>query len=135
MKKLFKPLKFILLLSFTCLLVFLLSHPISAATLTTGIGDIDTTPEGFVAGIARRLAGIVGGLALLFLMYGSILYMFSRGDPKALEKASQIIGSAMAGLFFVMFSVLIMRVIGYDILKLPGLGSIGGEGLIFPDRP
>lgn len=102
----------------------------------TGIGSISINPQGFIEDIASRAAAVVGGLALLFLMYGSILFIFSKGDPKAVEKAQQIITSALAGLLFVIFSVLILRIIGINILKLnaivPGFGPGPPGGVELP---
>jgi hypothetical protein len=47
--------------------------------------------------------------------------MSSSGDPERLKGGQELLTSAIAGLIMLIFSVFILRVIGVDILKLPGL--------------
>ena len=93
----------------------------------TGLGCIPVTPGGLVSWGLRFVIGIAGGIALLLLLFGGIKYITSRGDPKALQEASETITSALAGFLLIILSVLILRIIGYDILQLPGWKDIGGK--------
>ena len=64
--------------------------------------------------------GIAGGIAFLYFLYGSFLILTSAGNPEKIEEAKQIIVSALSGLLLIIFSVFILKVIGVDILRLPG---------------
>lgn len=68
--------------------------------------------------------GIAGGVVVLMVLAGSFLLSTSQGDPKRVDEAKGLIGSAVIGLLFVIFSVTILRFIGVDILQIPGLGGI-----------
>jgi hypothetical protein len=69
----------------------------------------------FVAGIS-----IAGGVAFLYFLYGAFLILTSAGNAEMIEQAKQIIVSALSGLLLIIFSVFLLRVIGVDVLKLPG---------------
>lgn len=45
----------------------------------------------------------------------------SQGDPRRLQSGKELLTAAIAGLLLVIFSVLILRVIGVNILGIPGL--------------
>jgi len=64
--------------------------------------------------------GITGGIAFLYFIYGAFLILTSGGNPEKIAEGKEIIISALSGLFLIIFSVFLLRVIGYDILKLPG---------------
>ena len=42
--------------------------------------------------------GLVGGLSLLFLLYGGLRYIISRGDPSQIKAAKDTITYAIVGL-------------------------------------
>ena len=44
----------------------------------------------------------------------------SQGNPEKLKKAQEMLTSCIMGLMLIIFSVLILRLIGVDILKIPG---------------
>ncbi|MEX0622067.1 MAG: hypothetical protein WD187_03745 [Candidatus Woykebacteria bacterium] len=60
---------------------------------------------------------LAGMIALLFVMWGGLRYMLSRGDPKAAEAARGTLTSAIIGLLIVLFSAAIF-VIFADILRI-----------------
>lgn len=66
--------------------------------------------------------GITGGIAFLYFIYGVFLILTSGGNPEKIAEGKEIIISALSGLFLIIFSVFLLRVIGYDILKIPGFG-------------
>lgn len=68
--------------------------------------------------------GIAGGVVVLMVLAGSFLLSTSQGDLKRVDEAKGLIGSAVIGLVFIIFSVTILRFIGVDILQIPGLGGI-----------
>lgn len=64
--------------------------------------------------------GIAGGVAFLYFLYGAFMILTSSGNAETIEEAKQIITSALAGLLLIIFSIFILKVIGVDILQLPG---------------
>ena len=64
--------------------------------------------------------GIAGGTAFIMMIYGGFLIITSAGNPERVGSGKVILTSAISGLLFLVFSVFILRVIGLDILKIPG---------------
>ena len=83
-------------------------------------GDIGRFISQTLLGFGVGLAGIV---SLACLIYASIIMQTSRGNPDKITKARDMIQSCLIGLVLVIFSVFILRVIGVDILRIPGLGG------------
>jgi hypothetical protein len=44
----------------------------------------------------------------------------SKGDPKATQEAQEMITNAVGGLLFIVFSVVLIRTIGKNLLQIPG---------------
>lgn len=63
---------------------------------------------------------IAGGLAFLYFIYGAFIILTSAGNAEQLEEAKQIIVSSLSGLLLIIFSIFLLRVIGVDVLGLPG---------------
>ena len=100
--------------------------------ICTGLGCIPTDPEGLVSWLLSVAIKVAGGIALLLLSYGGIKIITTKGDPKAFDEAKGTITAALTGLLVIILTVLILKVIGYDILQLPGWGAPGGK-LELPD--
>lgn len=77
----------------------------------------------FILGILGFAAGIAGGITFLLIVWGGFKYMLSRGNPEAIAESREIITNAIAGLLLILFSAILMRIIGVDILQLPGFGT------------
>jgi len=86
----------------------------------TGIGTIGTDPKMFVQTIYSFVLGIAGGIALVLIIISGYQYMTSQGDPEKLKAANERLTAAIIGLLFIIFSFVILQVIGVDILKIPG---------------
>lgn len=86
----------------------------------TPFGCIEATPQLFVTKILQIAIGISGGIAFLMIVYGGFVTMTSAGNPEQLTNGKEIITSAIAGLLMIIFSVVILKIIGVDILGLPG---------------
>lgn len=71
----------------------------------------------FVFGI-----GIAGGIAFLYFLYGTFLFLTSAGNAETVAQAKEIIVSALSGLLFIIFSILLLKIVGGDILRIPGFG-------------
>jgi len=90
--------------------------------LYTAIGCIRVSNlEDLVSDILKWAIGIGGGVAFLLIIYSGIMIMTSSGNPERLKAGQELLTSAIAGLIMLIFSVFILRVIGVDILKIPGI--------------
>lgn len=90
----------------------------------TALGCIPTDPTGFVKTFLRIAISVGGGIAFLMIIYGGFLCMTSAGNPEKAQNCREIITSAIAGLLLIIFSAIILRIIGVDILGgLPGFGG------------
>lgn len=89
----------------------------------TVFGCISTSPGGFVQTFLGFAIAISGGAAFLSLLYGAGLILISSGNPQNINRGKEIILYSVLGLVLVLFSVFLLRVIGVDILQLPGFSS------------
>lgn len=64
--------------------------------------------------------GIAGGIALLCILYSAFRMQTSMGNAEALKKAQENLTACITGLIIIIFSVLILKIIGVDILRIPG---------------
>lgn len=64
--------------------------------------------------------GIAGGIVFLYLIYGSFQVLTSAGNAERVSQGKETIVSALSGLILIIFSIFLLRVIGVDILKIPG---------------
>lgn len=62
----------------------------------------------------------LGAVCIIFLLYGSLLLVLSRGDQKALQKAKGTITYAVIGTVFVLSTFLIVNTFAY-FLGIPNL--------------
>lgn len=92
-------------------------HPGSKG-IQTALGCIPTEIQPFVSWLFKYAISIAGGIAFLMIIFASFQMITSSGDPEKLNKAKQMLGSAVAGLLFIAFAVFLLRVIGVDILKI-----------------
>lgn len=66
-----------------------------------------------VEGILRWLLSISGEIALLFLIYGGVVYISSAGNPARAMQAKKIVTWTLAGLLLVLMSYSIIRTIEF----------------------
>lgn len=86
----------------------------------TGIGNIDVNPASFVSRVMSLVLGVSGGIAVLLIILAGYRFMTSRGNPEVVQESRERIIAAIVGLLFVIFSLVILEIIGVDILKIPG---------------
>jgi hypothetical protein len=86
----------------------------------TAIGCIPTSPTGLFTKIFSLGIGIAGGIAFLLILFGGFQILVSAGNPEQLNEGRELVSSAVAGLLLIIFSVFLLRLIGYDILRIPG---------------
>lgn len=87
----------------------------------TGIGCVQGSISGFIGQTVFGWGiGLAGGFALLCIIYAAFMMQSSQGNPEKLKKAQEMITSCIMGLMLIIFSVFILRLIGVNILKIPG---------------
>jgi len=66
---------------------------------------------------------VAGGIAFLYVLYGSFLILTSQGDYEKLNQGKRVVYGAIAGLIFSLTSVFLVNLIASGVLKIPGFGN------------
>ncbi len=93
---------------------------ITCTVVPTAFGNIDTSPQGIVKSLLQILLSAAGGIALILILIAAYKIMTSRGNPEQIQDGKEQITSAIVGLLFIIFSVVILQTIGVDLLRIPG---------------
>lgn len=89
----------------------------------TGLGCVYTDFKSFIEqNLLRWAISLAGFVALLCIAYSAFKMQVSRGNPENIQKARERMTSCILGLLLIIFAVLVLKVIGVDILSLPGFG-------------
>lgn len=88
--------------------------------ISTAIGCIHTEPKAFVSDLLKFITAFAGGIAFIMMLFGAYQMITSAGNPDTLHAGRDRFTSAVIGLLFIIFAVLLMQIIGFDILRLPG---------------
>jgi glucose uptake protein GlcU len=64
---------------------------------------------------------LVGAIAIILIIISGYRLMVSQGNPENIKNAREQLTAAIVGLLFVIFSLVILQVIGVNILGLPGI--------------
>jgi type IV secretory pathway VirB2 component (pilin) len=121
-----KTIVFLILL----VLVFSLGIVNFAYTQGTGTGTTFTNPltpntvEEVASSVLSSLKNIVAILAILFIVIGGLMYIFSAGDEKKIETAKKIWTGAVIGFVIVLIAPALLREIG-TILGWSGTPATG----------
>jgi hypothetical protein len=86
----------------------------------TDFGCIPNSPVGFVEKFYGIGLGIIGGVALLGIIYGGYLTLTSQGNLMQLEKGKRYLSSSIAGVLLAVFALLFIQVVAVNILQIPG---------------
>jgi len=89
--------------------------------IRTALGCMPIDPKELIKRIFPYLLGIGGTIAFGFIIFGGIQVMTSSGDPEKIKGGKELITSALTGLVFIILSLFLLKLIGVDILGLPGL--------------
>jgi hypothetical protein len=99
----------------------------------TIIGCIKTTDltsfeqEGAAASLVQKLLDIIfrilGGVALIYLLYGASIIMTSQANPERINYGKRIIMGSIIGVIFAVSAVFLVNFIASGILKIPGFGG------------
>ncbi len=83
--------------------------------------------EGAAASVVQILLNIVfstvGGIAILFIIYGSFIIMTSQDSPERINYGKRLIYGAIVGLIFALSSVFLIRFLSTGVLKIPDFGK------------
>ena len=113
------------------ILFFILLSPVLAQTkveycgptntgIKTAIGCLEPTPQGVVTPLFRIALSIGGGIAFILILLGAFQIQISTGDPKKLQQGREMIEGAIIGLLMIIFSIVILKIVGVNILGIPG---------------
>ncbi len=86
----------------------------------TALGCLPTKPADLLPKLAQFAVGLAGGIALMLMLVGAFRISVSAGNPDNVQAGKDMFTSAVAGLLLIIFSALILRIIGVDIFQLPG---------------
>ncbi len=84
----------------------------------TAFGILSTDPTSFTGSLINIAIGIAGGIALIIMVRGAIKILMASGDPQKIQDGRDLMVAAVAGLLFLIFSVLIIRFLGQDLLGI-----------------
>lgn len=87
----------------------------------TGMGCVQGSLDKFISQTLFGWGvGLAGGMSLLCIIYAAFMMQSSQGNPEKLKKAQELITSCIMGLMLIIFSVFILKLIGVNILRIPG---------------
>jgi type IV secretion system pilin len=86
----------------------------------TSLGNINTSASGFINFLFRLLLSISGAIALLIIIISGYNYALSGGNPEKVKAARETLTAAIVGLLFIIFSTVILQIIGINVLGLSG---------------
>ena len=86
----------------------------------TEIGCLPQDPIKFSSEVYGIGLGLIGGVALIAIMYGGYLILISKRDPNLLNKGKSYILYAILGIILAVGGFALYRLTVVDILKIPG---------------
>lgn len=87
----------------------------------SAIGCVKVDQKSMLRQLIQVLLGVSGLIALLSILAGAFLYTTSQGDTNKIKQAKELITAAVMGLFFIIFSTIILDFITVQVLRIPGL--------------
>jgi hypothetical protein len=82
---------------------------VDAATLINPLGDDVKDIRLLFARVISAALSIVGSFALLMVIYGGVLWLTSRGEPKPVQKGKDTLTWALLGLVIIFSSYVIVN--------------------------
>jgi len=89
----------------------------------TAIGCIPLTLTGFISYLFSFGISLAGIVALLCIIYSAFQLQTSSANPEKIKNAQERLTSCILGLLLIIFSIFILKLIGVDILRIPGFGT------------
>jgi hypothetical protein len=95
--------------------------PSGEGIFITAIGCINAkNPDEFYKFWVKFGVGVAGGVGFVIIPISGIMLMFSRGNPYKTAAAKELLTSGIGGLLLALLSAYLLRLIGLDILQIPG---------------
>lgn len=88
----------------------------------TQVGCLPKDPILFISSFYGIGLGLIGGVALLFIIIGGYTILTSRGNPNQVNVGKSYIFYSILGLLLAIFGYVFIEVFLIDILQLPGFG-------------
>jgi hypothetical protein len=88
--------------------------------INTALGCIPYDTQGFTSAMLTFLIGVVGLIAILVMLVATVMIMTGGSNPEQVKKGKELFTGGITGLFFIIFSVTLLRIVAGDIIKLPG---------------
>lgn len=93
------------------------------AGIETALGCIPTSDTNALVGwFLKWTLGIAGGIAFILIVFAAFQIMTSAGSPEKIQGGKELLNAAISGLILIIFSLFLLKLIGVDILALPGFG-------------
>jgi len=89
--------------------------------INTDFGCIPTNPIQFVEKFYGIGLSFIGGLAVLFIIYGGYIILTSQGDPIQIQTGKSYLYYAISGLLLAIFGYVLIQIVLVDILHIPGI--------------
>jgi hypothetical protein len=89
----------------------------------SAFGQLATDPQSFITMLFGVFLSISGAVALLTIIAAGYRMMTSQGNPETVKSARELLTSAIVGLIFLVFSLVLLEIIGIDILHIPGFSQ------------
>lgn len=90
----------------------------------TALGCIPTNDlNEFIKWFLGKIIYIASGIAFLIMVFGAFQIITSSGNPERIQAGKEVITSAVSGLLFIILSLFLLKLIGVDILHIPGFGE------------
>ncbi len=86
----------------------------------SAIGTLNTDAPGLIRRFFEIMLSLAGGLLLIIIITTGYRLMVSQGNPEAIKGVREQMTSAIVGFLFLIFSLVILEIIGVDILHLQG---------------
>lgn len=88
----------------------------------TDLGCIPNDPVAFVGKFYAMGLSLIGGVSLLFMIYGAYLILTSQGSQEMIGRGKSYMSYAIGGLLLAIFGYLFIKLVLGTILKIPGIG-------------
>lgn len=95
--------------------------PNSNVERNTGLGN--ATPVNVTAGIINWILGILAVIALILVIYGGFVWLFSRGNEEEIQKAKDILYGALFGLIIILASYGITQYVFSNLVNVTTNGT------------
>lgn len=86
----------------------------------TEVGCLPKDPILFISSFYGIGLGLIGGVALIFIIIGGYTILTSRGNPSQLNVGKSYIFYSLAGLLLAIFGYFFIELFLVDILHIPG---------------